>query len=110
DEAGNGRPANRYAYMVKALEPDHEVDRIVDIQFDGRSVGPFIGDPNDSTTGVYVAPGSFYYKQTKGSSVYLGTVSPTGSISVPSRAVTRVLALSISDLPFDVYNPGEGGP
>lgn len=91
-------------YIVKALEPDHEVDRIVDIQFDGRPVGPFQTDPNDVEGGVPVGPGSFYYKQSFGSATYDGIVPSWGVIDIPGRSVTKVLSLLVGDAAFD--DPG----
>lgn len=94
-----GTPAGREPslFIVKALECDHEVDRIIDIQFDGRNVGPFFGDPNDSVDGVYVSQASHFYKQTTGIATLEGQLPSNGIIEISGVAILEVQSLS--------YNP-----
>lgn len=96
---GGVQPAQQKFYVVKALEPAHEIDGITTLLFNGKDVGPFQSDPNDSVSGAYVAPGSEYYLSRTGTATAEGVVSGLGIIGVSGLVITRVVSLSIANSP-----------
>lgn len=89
------RPVNDKFYLVMALTPDHEIERFVDILFDGQPVGPFAGDINGAqASGVYVGPNSRFYKTRDSVRSGVGIVGANGVLSLGSVQSVQTLVIS----------------
>ena len=82
------------AYIqVVALTPDHEIQAVEQIRFDGVALGPLSGDIY-SDDGAWVTPGSPYYRTITQAATLKGHV-PASGILVCDGPVTQVTALTI---------------
>ena len=84
--------ADRTYWVVRALTPDHEIDAIEDIFFDGVSVGPF---QQDLTLGSDVAETSVYNKRRDITATYNG-VWGAGLVITASGPIKRILTFHVA--------------
>lgn len=98
-------PAQRYFWMVYALECSHEVNKIEEIYFNGEPVGPYLDDPS-TVPMTQTAAGSKYYWSRTGSGANDGIVAGGGAITLP-KPVKAVMSLILTPPGAPNYNRPE---
>lgn len=79
-------------WIVRALTPDHPLDALEEVLFDGVPIGPLVGDP---LLGAYVGPGSPYHT-TKLRTNTVNAIATLGEIVIAPGPVQQILSFFVA--------------